>query len=257
MYNSYHYVYRISNITENIHYYGVRNSKVHPHDDIGVIYFSSSSNANFINDQKKNPLNYKYKVIKICNDRTSAISLEIKLHNRFNVGANESFYNRAKQTSTGWDTTDTRWKMSDHGRNNISQSIIARGGYHGKNNPRFGSTLTDETKAKISISLLTSEYSDSTETRIKKSLSSKIRADKCKSQISIFNKFGDLITVCRGVDGLLEYCKINNLPGSTLASSYRRKGEPIYKSTNKNVLTRLHNNGFINFIGWYARCSDV
>ena len=33
------------------------------------------------------------------------MKLEIKLHNKFNVGVNESFYNKVKQTSTGFDTT--------------------------------------------------------------------------------------------------------------------------------------------------------
>lgn len=100
---NFNYVYRITNISIRRSYYGARTSKINPVDDIGIKYFSSSADKEFILDQKDNPQNYKYKVIKICDNREEAISLEIKLHNRFNVGINESFYNRAKQTSTGFD----------------------------------------------------------------------------------------------------------------------------------------------------------
>jgi len=100
----YHYVYRITNTKLNKHYYGTRTSK-NPKEDIGIKYFSSSKDKDFIKDQKENPQNYKYKIIKIFNNRKEAIKLEIKLHSKFDVGVNESFYNRAKQTSTGWDRT--------------------------------------------------------------------------------------------------------------------------------------------------------
>lgn len=55
-----HYVYRITNIKLNKHYYGTRTSKNKtPEEDIGYIYFSSSSDKEFLKDQKDNPLNYK------------------------------------------------------------------------------------------------------------------------------------------------------------------------------------------------------
>ena len=105
----YHYTYRITNITKvalRIYYYGVRSTNLNPKDDLGIIYFSTSTNKEFIKDQKENPQNYKYKVIKTFKTRKEAISLEIKLHDKFNVGVNEIFYNKAKQTSTGFDITD-------------------------------------------------------------------------------------------------------------------------------------------------------
>lgn len=102
----YHYVYRITNIILNKHYYGVRTSKnILPKDDLGIKYFSSSRDKDFINEQKRNPQNHKYKIIQIFNNRKKALEFEIKLHNKFDVGINESFYNRSKQTSSGWDTT--------------------------------------------------------------------------------------------------------------------------------------------------------
>lgn len=127
-----HYTYRITNIVLNKHYYGVRTSIIAPELDIGHRYFSSSSDKEFIKDQGDNPHNYKYKVIKIFNNRKSAIQLEIKLHNKFDVGVNESFYNKAKQTSTGRDTTGTTRDNS------------------GERNGMFGKHQTDSAKKKIS-----------------------------------------------------------------------------------------------------------
>lgn len=99
----YHYVYRITNIIKNKHYYGVRTSSIHPSNDLGIKYFSSSSLKDFISEQKESPSNFKYKILKIFSSRTEALNFEIKLHNKFNVHINPNFYNLAKQTSTGFD----------------------------------------------------------------------------------------------------------------------------------------------------------
>ena len=104
---AYHYVYRIVDILKQKFYYGTRTSKITPQKDIGIKYFSSSSDKEFIEDQKENPQNYKYKVVRVYNTREEAILLEIKLHSKFNVGINEKFYNKVRQTSKGFDTTET------------------------------------------------------------------------------------------------------------------------------------------------------
>lgn len=97
-----HYVYRITNLNERKHYYGVRSSKIEPKLDLGSIYFSSSSNKKFINEQKLHPQKFKYKIIQIFNSREEAIKLEIKLHEKFEVGVNIMFYNKVKQTENGF-----------------------------------------------------------------------------------------------------------------------------------------------------------
>lgn len=106
----YHYVYRITNKTLNKHYYGVRSSKVEPKLDLGIKYFSSSTDKDFIKDQNENPDNFKYKVIRNFESRKDALCFEINLHNKFDVSINESFYNLSKQTSTGFDTTGISMK---------------------------------------------------------------------------------------------------------------------------------------------------
>ena len=103
----YHYTYRITNKVEPKHYYGARTFIIHPSQDLGIKYFSSSTDKEFITDQISNPENFKYKIIKIFETREEALALEIKFHTKFNVGMNESFYNKAKQTSTRFDTSGT------------------------------------------------------------------------------------------------------------------------------------------------------
>lgn len=119
----FHYVYRITNTKLNKHYYGVRSSNIEPSKDLGIKYFSSSSDHEFMNDQKNNPQDYKYKIISIFDSREEAIKLEIKLHAKFNVGINESFYNKSKQTSTKYDTTGTTFTLTKEARNKISKAL--------------------------------------------------------------------------------------------------------------------------------------
>jgi hypothetical protein len=116
---NYNYVYRITHKIENKHYYGVRSCNVEPKLDLGTKYFSSSRDKEFRNDQKNHSENYKYKIVRICSTRKKADALEIKLQKKFNVGINESFYNKATRTSMGFSiagtnlSPETRKKMSE------------------------------------------------------------------------------------------------------------------------------------------------
>ena len=166
----YHYTYRITNNTINKHYYGSRTSKIHPKMDLGIRYFSSSTYKNFIKDQKENPQNYTYKVVYIFSTRKKAIFMEIKLHNKFNVGINESFYNKVKQSSTGFDTTGiSSWNKGLSKDTNSTVNSIARKmkniaynrdeKYYNKTsrdmtldkNPMYNKKHTKESKLKIGL----------------------------------------------------------------------------------------------------------
>lgn len=105
------YVYRITNTKENIHYYGRRTSFKHPSQDIGVSYFSSSKilKARI----KENPNDFKYKIIKICVDRIEASNLEIKLHQKFNVGKHPKFYNRQTESNLWFDPINKTLHMNE------------------------------------------------------------------------------------------------------------------------------------------------
>lgn len=122
----YHYVYRITNILLNKHYYGKRSSKLPPHEDLGIRYFSSSTDKNFKEDQRNNPQNYKYKIVKQFSSSSEAIAYEIVLHLRFNVNVNTYFYNRAKQTAVGFDSTGQYKPLKESTKQLISQKTKGR-----------------------------------------------------------------------------------------------------------------------------------
>ena len=103
----YAYVYRITNIIENKHYYGKRVTKKHPSLDLGKKYFSSSTNDDFMLDQKSHPENYIYKVIVIAKSKYRAAQLEVKLHKKFNVASNPNFYNKCNARMNGFGMDDS------------------------------------------------------------------------------------------------------------------------------------------------------
>ena len=165
---AYHYVYRITNKMNNKSYIGVRTSKVKPSEDLGILYYSSSTDLSFIDDQKNNPHNFKYEIIAELNSRHEAIDLEIKLHDEFNVAVNELFYNRAKQSSTKFDTTGTthsdetidkmkkgqsiRPKMTSEHRDKISKALKGRKKSHEhiKKLKDAKKNVSEETRLKMS-----------------------------------------------------------------------------------------------------------
>ena len=139
----YHYVYRITNIVENKHYYGKRTSKVHPKSDLGIKYFSSSSNKTFIIDQKINPSRYKYKILKVHSTSKSALLHEIKLHKKFNVAVNPNFYNKAVQTSTGFNQAGVKAsKELKEKLSRIHKERVSKPGFVGPNKGRKWSQET-------------------------------------------------------------------------------------------------------------------
>lgn len=117
--NNYHYVYRITNKNENKHYYGKRSSNLHPLFDLGIKYFSSSRDGDFIKNQKVNPEFFKYKIIKIFDNLQDALDLEIKLHLKFRVGKHSAFYNIVTQTHSKFDSTGKFPSISTSGKTEL------------------------------------------------------------------------------------------------------------------------------------------
>ena len=100
----YHYVYRITNLINNKHYYGKRSSKIEPKLDLGIKYFSSCRTLK--KDIKKYEIeNFKFKIIKEFKTAKDAVSFEAYLHKKFDVKNNDNFYNEVNQTSENFDTT--------------------------------------------------------------------------------------------------------------------------------------------------------
>jgi len=101
----YFYTYSITNIITSMQYIGKRQSMLKPVDDIGIKYFSSSRDSEFMEDQRENPRHYKYEVIKTFSSAKEQAEHEILLHEKYDVGKNPMFYNKAKQTSAKFDRT--------------------------------------------------------------------------------------------------------------------------------------------------------
>lgn len=163
----YYYVYRITNTAVKKHYYGKRSSKYPPNQDLGVRYFSSSKDKEFIEAQHSTPEIFRYKVVKICTSNEEAVSLEIKLHNKFNVGNNTHFYNRAKQTTTKFDTTGC--KLSDE---------------HKKRCSPLGRKMTQQTKDKIRAKAIERLKNPEERLKISKGVIGKKRSLAVREQMS-------------------------------------------------------------------------
>ncbi len=180
-----HYTYRITNIKLKMYYYGARSTNLEPINDLGIIYFSSSTDKKFIKDQKENSQDYKYKVIHIYDNRKNAIKLEVKLHEKFNVGINENFYNKAKQSSSGFDTTGTTLIFSDEHKRKLSESLVGR-------------FYSEETRRKIGAYSKTRIHTEETKRKISenngKSMLGKHHSKETRRKISESNKNKPIIT---------------------------------------------------------------
>lgn len=109
-----HYTYLLINKFTGMLYIGKRSCTCLPEEDID--YMSSS---------KYVPKQDCFKVILSKFESSSdAIQDEIKLHTLFNVGVNPAFYNKAKQTSTSFDTTGTTHSVSNITKERLSTSKL-------------------------------------------------------------------------------------------------------------------------------------
>jgi hypothetical protein len=115
-------------------YIGTKSSDEEPYCVIGKKYFSSSSDDDFIKEQKEYPENFRYKVLKNFDNRTDAIQLECYLHKKYNVVESDKFYNRSAQLCTSFDITGLKLgsefsptygrKRTDEERKHISEGTI-------------------------------------------------------------------------------------------------------------------------------------
>jgi hypothetical protein len=204
--STYHYVYRISNRLTGMHYYGVRTSKIDPKLDLGSKYFSSSRNKEFMVDQKTNPSNYKYKVVRLFSTRQIALDHEIVLHKKFDVGVHAKFYNRAKSVSNGFDVTGTKFgprpeevkkkiSLSNTGKirsesTKQKMSLMNIGkiaSYEAKSNmsnSQKGKFFSTDTRQKISLSKIGVPRSIEVRKKISEANMGKRHSDEAKSNMS-------------------------------------------------------------------------
>jgi group I intron endonuclease len=100
-------------------------------------YFGSFSDKTFSPTEKT--------ILFVCETRKEAAEIEIELHDFFDVAVNPQFANRAKATSTKFDTTGAHDTEETRKKKSVARS--------GEKNPNYGVPRTEETKKKISESL--------------------------------------------------------------------------------------------------------
>ena len=99
--NKYNYVYQITELSTGKRYIGSRGSTTEPKEDIKK-YKSSSKDKQFKLNQKLNPLNYWYEILSYHSTREDANIEEARLHELYDVGRNDIYLNKSKQTKNGF-----------------------------------------------------------------------------------------------------------------------------------------------------------
>lgn len=226
----YYYVYRITNTFCNKHYYGYRSSNTLPSLDIGIKYFSSSRDKDFIKDQIENPNNYKYVVVRVFDNREDAHNLEIELHTKFDVGINPSFYNRAKATTSRFSITGT--SLSDETKKRMSIShkgrIVSQETRDKISNANKGKTHTDEFKDKIRKRAQGNTYHKNK----KHSEDSKIKMSNSLKGRKVWNKG---IKTPDEVKAKQSLAKLNMTQEQKDKMHFWKKGRPLSEETKKKL----------------------
>lgn len=284
-----HYTYLISNIKENKHYIGSRTCKKNstPETDLGFKYFSSSTDEEFIQDQKVNPQDYTYQIINRFQLRKEAVWNEICLHKIFDVGVNPDFYNKVRQASNGF-SADKGSKAQENRFKTMSEineqgfTVFQTASIKRTKNMKIvleGKTIYQKAGEKQSITKKLIEENgfsiaknasikcqktmlipDENGLTIKQKSAEKI--SKCRKeskiavgknnpsakQIDIFNSNDEKIFECHG--DFAKICKENNLPFVSLQKTYQQETK-LYENISNYTLCRVKEN--IIFKGWYAR----
>jgi len=90
---SYYYVYKITDKKRKKYYIGSRKSEIKPEQDLGHIYFSSSSNKKFIEEQRKTPNQFIYEIIEIFSNMKQSLKYETELIQKNNALNDQNYYN--------------------------------------------------------------------------------------------------------------------------------------------------------------------
>lgn len=249
------YVYRITNKVTGMHYYGSRVSCDAPKQDLGIKYYSSSYNKEFILDQRNNKPNYKYKVVRVCKTNVDKQLFESYLHLKFNVKSNSKFYNQVNQTTTGFDCTghsyNTGRLLSEEHKRKCSEALKGR-------------VVSDETKHKQRVAALNRTEAQNklrgvkhigkivTETtRQLQSINNTGASNPSSKVITIYDNLNNVIHICDGT--FKQVCNDNKYPWATLRQA--KNGNRLYTSKNGAVSKNILESN-VAFIGWYIKIED-
>lgn len=111
-----HYTYRLI-YQDGRQYIGVRSCECEPHEDIKYLG-SSKHTKNLVLERKE--------ILGIFSTRQDAVADEIALHEIYDVARSDLFVNKAKQTSTKFDTSGVRLVRSANHNMKIKEALIGR-----------------------------------------------------------------------------------------------------------------------------------
>jgi len=138
----YHYTYLLISKLDGRLYIGARTSKVPPEEDT---YMSSAKTVS-----KEYKRNCTKSILKTFFTRKEALMHEIYLHNLFEVSTNPEFFNKAKQTSTKFDTTGVK----------LTKEHKAKVGRKGALHHFYGKHVLPQVVEKIRKTKLNNPYSN-------------------------------------------------------------------------------------------------
>lgn len=252
--STFHYVYRITNKNVNKHYYGSRSSKILPHLDLGIKYFSSSKDKDFLKEQKEFREKFKYKVIKQFETRKEALLFEIKLHEKFEVDINPNFYNKSKQTTVGFFYSNQGVKFSESHKEKIA--------FKSRNKSEKCKRLISE-KVRKDWETMSNEKRIKKCEAISKALTGKPQPEWKNKQhsermsgsgnskakiIHIFDNLDNLVFKCHG--NFKKVCLENSLPHVSLRKSHINNGARLFKSFRSKL--EAEKRGWLQYKDWYA-----
>lgn len=183
-------------------YIGVRTCERCPPDD----HYWGSSKYLREDIHRYGLTNFKKRILKVHQTRSQALDHEIQLHEKYNVSGNKRFYNKAKQTSTGFDTT-------------------------GRPGPNLGKTLSELTKKRLS------------ESKKGRSAPNKGKPMTSHQRMKLSDTWDVTLPNGRHVDvvNMTQFCKDNDLNPSAMSAVARgsrqhHKGyKCVKKSNNRKV----------------------
>jgi hypothetical protein len=182
-----HYVYRVQHKETKKEYIGCRSSN---EIDIGEKYFTSSKDEEFREDFIENSNNYNILIEGDYYSRKESLDVEIFLHHFYDVGKNPMFYNKSKQTSTGFDTTGRIFSHSDETKRKIGESLKGKKRpeiskrMKGENHPLYGKHHSEKTKQKLSESHKGNKHSEKTKQKLSEINKGKKLSKETKEKIS-------------------------------------------------------------------------
>lgn len=247
--NRHFYVYRITNLIQKKHYYGSRVSVAEPKLDIGIKYFSSSYDKEFMLEQKEFPERFRYKVVRVCANNIEKQLFESYMHEKFNVGASDNFYNQVRQTLEGFDSTGHTYnrgrKLSNSTKEKLREALTGR-------------YVSEETKQKQRDSALSRTKEENMARGVKhkgKKVSQKAKdllsmrmtganSHQAKT-IVILNAEGEIMDVCKGT--FKQVCELKGYPWTTLRKA--KYGKKLYLDS-KGVPSRNIPISSRKFTGW-------